>query len=166
MKKISFLAAVIVFSFFLSGPVRAQDAVPAEKQALIKELIEMTGGKNIGIMFAEQMSQGMTAMLRQSNKDIPPEVIDAINDEIIKLFQEEMDNGSYFAILYPIYSEHLSEDDIRELIAFYKTPIGQKTIKVLPLITQESMVAGQQWGMSLGPKIQQRVQERLKTMQK
>ena len=39
----------------------------------------------------------------------------------------------------PIYARHFTVAELRELIAFYKTPIGQKTISVLPQVTAEVM---------------------------
>lgn len=51
--------------------------------------------------------------------------------------------------LVPVYKNHFTLEDIQQLIAFYKTPIGQKLAQKTPLITGESMQVGQQWGMEL-----------------
>ncbi len=45
-----------------------------------------------------------------------------------------------------IYRRHLSHDEILLLIAFYETDIGQKLVRVLPVMTQESMEVGQRLG--------------------
>lgn len=60
-----------------------------------------------------------------------------------------------------LYDAHFSHDEVRGLIGFYSSELGQKTIRVQPQITPESMAAGQAWGQSLGPEIQQRVRARL-----
>ena len=36
-------------------------------------------------------------------------------------------------IIVPIYDKHFTESDIDGLIAFYRTPVGKKFIKELPL---------------------------------
>jgi len=48
-----------------------------------------------------------------------------------------------------------------QLLTFYQTPLGRKTVEIMPLLSQESMQVGQAWGMGLGPIIGQRVSERL-----
>ena len=42
----------------------------------------------------------------------------------------------------PIYSAHLSTDDIKALIQFFESPLGQRELKAMPLIAQESEKAG------------------------
>jgi hypothetical protein len=62
------------------------------------------------------------------------------------------------AMLVPIYDKHFSEDEIRELNTFYQTPLGQKLLKELPNVTQESMNAGQDWGTRLGDKLMKQLE--------
>lgn len=60
-----------------------------------------------------------------------------------------------------IYDKYYSAQDIKDLIAFYKTPIGQKSVGIAPKIAIESMQIGQGWGMELGKQIGERVNKRL-----
>ena len=62
---------------------------------------------------------------------------------------------------FSLYDKYFSLEEIQELLNFYKTEIGKKTIEVLPLLTQESLQAGQVWGAALAPKIAQRIRTRL-----
>ena len=64
--------------------------------------------------------------------------------------------------MYPIYHKYLTLEEIEGLIQFYKTPLGRKAISVMPKMTQEGMIAGQEWGQSIGPKFQQKVLDRFK----
>ncbi|MDL1969584.1 MAG: DUF2059 domain-containing protein [Candidatus Desulfofervidaceae bacterium] len=68
--------------------------------------------------------------------------------------------GTFYDTIYPIYHKYLTLEDIRELIAFYKTPVGQKIITIMPQLTQGSILAGQLWEQSLEPVIQQRIKKR------
>ena len=52
-----------------------------------------------------------------------------------------------------MYDRDFSSAELRQLISFYQSPIGQKMITELPAVTQESMEAGRQWGMKLGASI-------------
>jgi hypothetical protein len=40
---------------------------------------------------------------------------------------------------YPLYDKFFNEDELRGLISFYKSPVGQKSIDVMPALMQESM---------------------------
>ena len=49
-------------------------------------------------------------------------------------------------LIIPVYQKHLTEQDVKEINAFYNSAAGKKLISVQPAIMQESMVLGQQWG--------------------
>jgi len=51
----------------------------------------------------------------------------------------------YLADLYtPVYAEIYSESELRELNAFWKSPIGKKTIEAMPKLTEGSQMVLQQ----------------------
>ena len=43
--------------------------------------------------------------------------------------------------IVPIYDKYYSPEELREIIAFYKTPAGQKMIEVTPKIMSEFLQA-------------------------
>lgn len=55
--------------------------------------------------------------------------------------------------MLPIYQKHLTEADLHGIIAFYDTPVGKKFAEKTPLITLESMIAGQEWGLQIGQQV-------------
>jgi hypothetical protein len=63
-------------------------------------------------------------------------------------------------MLVPVYKKHLTLADVEGLITFYKSPVGQKFAKKTPMITQESMQIGQQWGMVIGQKFADKMKEK------
>jgi hypothetical protein len=40
---------------------------------------------------------------------------------------------------YPLYDKFFTEDELRGLISFYRSPVGQKSIEVMPELMRESM---------------------------
>ena len=52
-----------------------------------------------------------------------------------------------------------NEDEIREMIAFYETPVGQKLSSSLPAITREGFVAGQQLGEEIAAEMIRELQQ-------
>jgi uncharacterized protein len=48
------------------------------------------------------------------------------------------------------------------MVRFYSTEVGQKTIRVMPGLLQESFAVGQAWGRSLGPQLDEQIRARLR----
>jgi len=44
----------------------------------------------------------------------------------------------------------MTDEDVKGLIAFYGTPLGQKTINILPKVMGEAQDVGRKWGEGLG----------------
>lgn len=162
MKK-SIIIAVLL-SIFSFSALAAEEVSPAKKK-LIDTLMEQTGqsadavGKQFSDFFIQQMTHGM----KQSNPDVDPKAFDLMKEEIIATVHQEMvSSGEFTKMMYPIYSKHFSEAELQKMIDLNNTEFGKKMIRVMPIITQEGMIAGQHFGQSLGPKIHQRVMERFK----
>lgn len=66
--------------------------------------------------------------------------------------------GSLIELLVPVYKKHFSEQDLKDAIEMYKTPIGKKISEKTPIIAQETMQASMQWGMELSQKMQKYIQ--------
>lgn len=54
------------------------------------------------------------------------------------------------SMIAAVYDRHFTADDLRQMLAFYDTPVGKKLLATLPTVTQESMAAGREWGGKLG----------------
>ncbi len=132
--------------------------ISSDKKRQIDELLYITGAAKMGEMFSNAFIENMTRILKSSKPDIDPKAYDIVEEEIKSIIHHEVyTKNALNELIYPIYDKYLSSSDLTEIIKFYKTPVGQKTINVLPTITQEAMQAGQIWGQSLGPVIEQRI---------
>ena len=137
--------------------------ISAEKRELIDQLLVQVGQSavTVGKQFSDAFIQQMTIVLKQSNPNIDPKAYVIINEEITSLIDEVfIVKGALSEIMYPIYNEHFTVEELREMIAFNNTELGKKIIKVMPIISQEGMQAGQKLGESLAPKIQERIAAR------
>ncbi len=151
------LSLVMLF-FAVHSCAYAQGEVTVEEKAAIKKLLEMTGALDIGLMASKVMVEQMTDLLKQSNPEIPSRAFTILEEEVNTLIREEL--GAYYEMLYPIYHRHLTLSEVKGLISFYETPLGSKFVSTLPLISQESMLAGQKWGESIAPKIGPHIMKR------
>ncbi len=140
-------------------PVRAEE-LSQEKRADIEHFLAMTGALSLGKQMATSLVTNLTQSLKKDRPDIPQNVLNTLHAEIVATFDENM--GSLKDEMIPIYHRYFTAAEIKEMIRFYSTDLGQKTIKVMPALMQEGIVAGQRWGQSLGPQLNQRVTAKLR----
>jgi len=158
---LSCLFALALTSNLYAQSSNASSEVSQEKRDAIIQLMEITGAADMGKQMAELMSQQMAQGLRQARPDIPPRAFEISTEVAMSIVTEELDSGRFQNMIVPLYDKYFTMDEIQELLAFYRTEIGAKTIAVMPQLTQESIQVGQVWGSSIGPKIVQQVNMRL-----
>ncbi|MFH1453023.1 MAG: DUF2059 domain-containing protein [Armatimonadota bacterium] len=138
MKKSLFtrLLILIVMTgfFFGSMPVFAQD-VPADKKEAILELLRIT---EINSQIKQTMDE-MFGIIEDNYSEF-----DACK-EFINEFKSKYDINEVIELLVPIYSKYYTYEDIKEMIKFYKSPIGQKMISAAPGIDSEAIKAGAEY---------------------
>jgi hypothetical protein len=154
--------AILCVCFLFVSSVGYCEEFTREKKDAINELMSITGAAQMGELFGNAFVQQLTNILKKTNPEIDPRALEILKKEVMALIHEEMvEKESLQKLIYPIYHKYLTLEEIRELVRFYKTPVGKKAISVMPKMAQEAMQAGQAWGQSLGPVIQQRVLARL-----
>ena len=118
------------------------------KEDHIRQFMEITGSAKMGKMVMDKMIE--------SYKKIYPAAASDFWDE----FAKEINLKDLVDMIVPIYGKYFSDEEITQLIAFYKTPLGKKIIETMPLIMQDSYGVGQAWGTKLAEKIQLRLKEK------
>ena len=127
-----------------AAPTPAIDPV---KLPLIRAVLTQTHA--VDLMF--QSMQAAVPMQRTANPRVPA----AFWDRFIATARERQDDLE--TLFVQIYDHHFTADELRQLLAFYRTPIGQKLIAEQPGLAQEAMTAGQQWGQRLGFEVGQKL---------
>jgi hypothetical protein len=61
-----------------------------------------------------------------------------------------------------IYARNFTAAELRDIIAFYRTPSGQKFIQSQTVLAQQSMAAGQKFAESLFAELQQKIIQELR----
>ena len=103
----------------------------------IRELIRIT--------HATEMAQRMLAPIAEALSKAYPEVPVAFWQEMAAATS----GAEFEAILVDVYKSHVSQEDIRALLAFNRSPAGQRVIAKMPAIMAASQAAGQRWGASI-----------------
>lgn len=99
---------------------------------------QMAQAMNVAIennaALSSEQKQKVRANMNQPFEKAVKEAQAIINDP--KIVEESIEH------MYPIYAKYYTPDEIRQITAFYKTPVGAKTLTVTPQIINETMQAG------------------------
>jgi len=90
----------------------------------------------------------LTAQLKQAKPNVPDSVWSNLKTEVFDMEVNELTKQ-----LVPLYKKHFTQEDVKELISFYESPIGKKLTTETTLITKETMQISQTWGMNLMSKL-------------
>jgi hypothetical protein len=132
-----------------TAPTQAADTpADAAKDASIRKLLDLTGASKLMSQTIGSMTSTMRPLILSS---LPAgEYRERLVDLFFERFQTKLDAATLVNLIVPIYAKHLSRDEIEGLIQFYQTPLGQKTLSVLPQIMNESQLAGKEFGEKAG----------------
>ena len=151
--------ALIACLLVLTGMSQNVLADDVAKHNDIVRLMKMTGTLEIANQTARTVFQQMVQQMKKANQKIPERAIQVIEQETVAFFQEiipDMMNK-----MVPIYAQHFSHKEIKQLIAFYDTEIGKKTIRVLPQLMQQVIITSNQYMDGVMPRYMQQVKQRL-----
>jgi uncharacterized protein len=134
--KLLFIGALLVFT-----ATSAFAAISGEKRQEIDRMLNLVGMQAL----ADQMMQQMITNFRSTMKDVPPEYWDN--------FAKKFTAADFLERIVPLYDKFYSLEDLRAVNEFYSSKAGQRILKTLPQIMQESMVIGEAWGKEIGQRV-------------
>jgi uncharacterized protein len=122
----------------------AQSEAPAEKidpakDAAIRHLIELTEVSKLG----DNISSAMVVRVREvMGRAIPADQLGKFMDEFTPKYTASAPTSAVTDAIVPIYAKHFSMEDVQALTKFYETPLGQRVVKSMPDVAEESQAAG------------------------
>jgi hypothetical protein len=135
---------------------QVSSAMDPQKEARIRELMDVTGAKNLGQQLIDAGMEQFRSSVQDSQPDNPR--AKQFADAFVARFQKHFDPNSLTERVIPIYDKYLTANDLQGLLDYYHSPLGQRMLKALPEVTRESQAAG----FALGQKAAQETMEELK----
>lgn len=150
------LAIGLIATVLLLGPTLPAAAEPANASAddaarsemLIRELLKLTGSDQMMDQVVDQMFTIVRPQLERSSAGKPAGYV----DEWYAEFKQQFLGFDFNSQMVSLYQKHFSADELSELVEFHRSPLGQKSIAVMPAIMQESMAMGSQMGQQAAMK--------------
>jgi hypothetical protein len=146
------LLTIGALSLTLSSAALAQPA-PAvnDRAARVLELMEKSGMTAVIDALTQQVAGSTAQTLRNANVALKPQFIDMLQETVVGVARDN--SGDLMQRLVPLYARQFSDGEIRQLTAFYDSPLGRKLVQVQPQLINEATQVGQVWGASLLPAI-------------
>ena len=143
-----FVSAVCAQTTQSSQVSPSMSSEQSAKRAEIRRLIELTGAANVS---ADALRQ-IIAPLKAGYPQVPQQFWDT--------FAKEVRSDELIDLVIPIYDKYYTRDEIHDLTLFYQSPVGQKTIKVLPKLSAEAIDAGQEWGKMIADRAMRKLKDK------
>jgi uncharacterized protein len=131
--------------------------IDPSKEANIRQLMELTGAKSLGDQLMKAGMDQFRASVTEAQPDNPraKQFVEAF----VSHFQKHFDPNTLNDKVIPIYDKYLTDEDVKGLLQYYGSPLGQRMLKALPEVAREAQVTG----LALGQKAAQETLEDLKT---
>jgi len=153
------LAAAVAFACLaVTDAARAQQPTPAAL-ALAKELVVLKGG---AAMF-DPLIPGVIQRVKQTFVPTNPQLMVPLNQVADQLNKEYgAKRADVLNEVAKIYAEHFTEAELKEILAFYKSPAGRKMIAEEPKAVDQSLKAAQDWAVKFSDVVLQRFRLEMK----
>jgi hypothetical protein len=157
------LAALVALALIgLARPAAAQTpAQPPSPAAILvaKQIVELKGARQLFTPLVRGVVEKVKDQFMQTNfmwaKDLN-EVAANLEKGYAPRVDELVDMAAR------IYASHFTEAELKQLLAFYQTPVGRKAITEEPKALDESMASGGQWGDNLADEVVVKIRDEMK----
>ncbi|UTW44486.1 DUF2059 domain-containing protein [bacterium SCSIO 12696] len=146
MKKLLITFTSLLFSAQLSF---------AASQAQLDAADELLAMMDMDKMMGESVEQMLNLQIQQNP------ALAQFKDIMIKFLSEHLSYASLKPEMVAIYAEAFTADELQDLIDFYKTPTGQKSLHLLPQLMAQGAQLGQAKVQQNAHKLQQMIREKM-----
>lgn len=123
-------------------PAIAEDN--AEPVAEAKALMQASNTFAMVDQFLDLSAKQITALIDHLNPGHTALIEQLMQEHFIPEFKASY--AELEGLFAEIYARHFTADEMRELRAFYDTPLGKKTLAEMPSLISETARVGQLWG--------------------
>jgi len=126
--------ACVLLALAFAAPLRAQTPSP-DAMAAATELSKLMSGDTVG-----QMSAALTAQIWPNiERQLAPKVDAGTLAELRGQFEQSLSafTTQVMRDSPAVYARHFTADELRAMLAFYKSPVGQKALHTMPAVMSE-----------------------------
>jgi len=140
----------LLLGLMLAAPVAADS-----KHERVKELMAlMQTGVQFEQTHVQMQSMFMDLVPTEDWSDTKRDIMNRYRERTLAVTQEELGWARMESMMIDLYATYFTEQEIIDMIEFHRSPTGQRMIEVMPMITEESMLFGQEAMLRLMPRMQ------------
>ena len=152
LNRFALVAALALGWVVLAGTARAQSPSPGALAAA-KELMTLKGA---AAMF-DPLIPGVIESAKNQFLPTNPNLAGPLTEVANQLHKEyEPKRAEIVDLVAKIYAQHFTEQELKDIVAFYKTPAGKKMLTQEPIAINQSLTAAQDWANQFSDTVLQR----------
>jgi hypothetical protein len=151
-------AAVALSWCALVAPSRAQQAAPAAVAAA-REVVELKGGTAMFDPIIIGVVEQTKVALLQTNPQLARD-LDAVSAQLRSEYAPRREE--LVAEAAKFYAQRFTEPELKEIVAFLRTPAGKKMVAQEPLALEDTFQYVQQWSQRIGEDVMNRFRAEMK----
>ncbi|MBN8996391.1 MAG: DUF2059 domain-containing protein [Rhizobiales bacterium] len=142
----------------LAGPARADEITPSHLQAALEVITASKLGTTYDAVLPE-ISASVQSQLIRLRPDLYQQISDTVNDVALALVSRRTDLNNDVA---RIWANAFTEDELKVISTFYRSPAGQKFLAVSPKVVFDSSNALKGWSQRVSEEMMEKSREALK----
>jgi uncharacterized protein len=159
LKSFSRWALVAALVGFASTAAGQAPAPTAGAVAAARDLVAAKGG---AAMF-DPVIPGVVESTKGSLLPTNPNLSRDLNEVSLQLRKEyESKKAELLYEVAIVYAKHFTEQELKDLVTFYRTPLGQKLLKEEPAALEESLKRAQDWSIEFSEAVLGRFRTEMK----
>jgi hypothetical protein len=119
------------------------DKIDPAKEAAIRHLMDITETSKLGNSVSTYFETRVRSIMSEA---LGPDRTTKFMETFSKKLEANVPPNAVVDAMVPIYARAFSMEEIQGLIQFYESPLGQRIVKVLPKVEEDSQNAGLQLG--------------------
>jgi len=153
LNRLALIGALALGCIVMAGAARAQQAPSPAALAAAKELVALKGG----VVMFDPLIPGVIESAKNQLVPTNPQLAKPLNDVAAQLHKDyAAKRAEILDLVTQIYAKHFTEQELKDIVAFYKTPAGKKMIAQEPAAIKETLDAAQVWANQLSDEVLQR----------
>lgn len=171
MNRLLAASLVVLAALLGSAPATAQDAsdptalrqiiqneLPPESKALADQLVQITGVARLFDSLLPNIADEAKNSFIRANPQMQLGIIAVVDKVAVEMVARRLELDRYLA---RVWASGFSDDEMRDLIAFYNSETGKKFAAVHAQLLAVQTAAAEEWAASVAADLDRRVREEL-----
>ena len=153
------IASIAVIVCACLGPFAAHAQQPSAAAVALARDVIITKGAN---QMADPVVRGVIESVKNSFVPTNPNLTRELNDVATMLHKELDSKGNEIVEqMARAYAGRFTEQELKDLLVFYKTPLGQKFLREEPNAIEDGMNRARQWAEAFGDTVMARMRSEM-----